>query len=82
VATIKAELGTASLPRIFLDFMEQVLPVAKAIEDNPWTDIGRYDQLDDPIGQLVRIVPASVRESLEHCREICLSPQTSSFAFF
>jgi hypothetical protein len=60
VATIKAELGTPSLPRIFFDFMEQVLPVAKAIEDNPWTDIGGYDQLDDAIGQFARIVPASV----------------------
>ncbi len=60
MAPIKAELGTASLPRIFLDFMEQVLPIAKAIEDNPWTDIGGYDQLDNAVGQLVRIVPAPV----------------------
>jgi len=60
VATLKAELGTPSLPRIFLDFMEQVLAVAKAIEENPWTDIGGYDQLDDAIGQFVRIVPAPV----------------------
>jgi hypothetical protein len=40
--------------------MEQVFPVAKAIEENPWTDIGGYDQLDDAIGQPVRIVPAPV----------------------
>jgi hypothetical protein len=60
VATVKAELGTAGLPRVFLDFMEQVFPVAKAIEENPWTDIGGYDQLDDAIGQPVRIVPAPV----------------------
>src|ERR1035437_8688366 len=60
VATIKAELGTSGLPRIFLDFMEQVLSVAKSIEQNPWTDIGGYDQLDHAIGQSVRIVPAPV----------------------
>jgi hypothetical protein len=60
VAPVKAELGTAILARIFLDFMELVLAVAKAIEKNPRTDIGGYDQLDYPIGQLVHIVPASV----------------------
>jgi hypothetical protein len=40
--------------------MEQVLSVAKAIEKNSWTDIGSYDQLDDPIGQPVRVIPAPV----------------------
>jgi hypothetical protein len=40
--------------------MQQVLPIAKPIEENPWTDIGGYDQLDNAVGQLVRIVPAPV----------------------
>ena len=34
MATIKAEFGTSSLTCFFLDFMEQVLPLAKAIEQN------------------------------------------------
>jgi hypothetical protein len=60
VATIKPELRITGLPRIFLDLMEQVLPIATPIEENPWTDIGGYDQLDNAVGQLVRIVPAPV----------------------
>jgi hypothetical protein len=60
VATIKAELGSARPSCIFFDFVKQVFSLAKAIEDNPWADIGGYDQLDDPIRQLVRIVPAPV----------------------
>ena len=70
MAAIKAKLGTARLTRILRDFMEQVLPVAKAVENNPRADIGGDDQVDHAIGQLVRIVPAPIGESLEHGREL------------
>ena len=60
VAPIQSELRTAGLPCILLDFMEQILSIAKAIEENPRTDVSGYDQFDDAVGQFVRIVPASV----------------------
>jgi len=69
MAALKAKLGTARLPRILRDIMEQILPVAKAVEDDPRTDIGGDDQVDHAMGQLVRIVPAPIGESLEPGRE-------------
>jgi hypothetical protein len=54
------ELRTSGLPRVFLDFMEQVLAVAKSIEQDPRTDISGYDQLDHAVEQPVRVVPAPV----------------------
>ena len=60
VAPIKAKLRTADLARIRVDFMQQVPPVAKAVEENPWANIGGHNQLNLAIGQFVRVVPAAV----------------------
>ena len=60
VAAVQAELGTAGLARIFRDFMKLVLAIAKAVEENPRTDVRGHNQFDDPVRQLVGIVPAPV----------------------
>src|SRR5579864_8463627 len=60
VAPIKAKRRTAGLARIRVDFMEQVLSIAKTVKENPGANIGGRNQLDYAVGQFVRIVPAAV----------------------
>jgi hypothetical protein len=60
MAAIKAELATSGFSRVRVDFIELILSVAKAIEENPGTDIRSHDQIYDPIRQLVRMIPAPV----------------------
>lgn len=81
MASVKPELGATGLARVFLYLIKQIFPVTEPVGDDPRPDIRRYHQLDDPIRQPVRIVPAAVRKSFDDGREKDVRPQAISFAF-